>query len=777
MHGRGQAIGLLSATAVLAAAIGFASRTETSQQSQERTVSFAKDVRPQMQKWCAGCHTGKNPPANVDPLKAKTDADVQKDDVTWERIARAIRSGHMPPEGSPQPTQEQRTFLVSAIESIISGNCTLRDPGRVTIRRLNKAEYVNTIRDLMGVNFRGAEGFPSDDVGYGFDNIGDVLTLSPLHLEKYLDAAETIVAEAIALPGAKTTRIEASFLPAAQGTNPTNEGDRSFFTNAVINLDHDFKLAGAYRIRVHAFGQQAGPEACRMRISVGSNGQDFTVSAIAEKPADYEFPVEVAAGRRRIGIAFTNDFYDPDNPNPRQRDRNLIVRHVEIIGPFGDKVALPPSTTRWIPQQPAPGQEREFAKRYLTAFASRAFRRPVESEELDGLLRVFDVAHKFKEPFNRSMQVAMTAVLVSPQFLFRAELDPKPNDAKASRELNGWELASRLSYFLWSSLPDEELVQLAQTKRLTDPKTLEAQVDRMLKDPKAKALGDNFAAQWLQLRKLADFRPDPRSYTSFSPTIRSAMLTESLMFFNDIVAHDRSILEFLESRHTFVNNALAAYYDIPGVQSNEFRRVELPNNTRGGLLGQGSILTLTSNPTRTSPTKRGKWVLEQILGTPPPPPPPGADVLAPAKPGTALKTLRQQMDAHRQKPDCMSCHSRMDPLGFGLENYDAVGRWRFRDTDETEIDSTGVLPDGTKFSGPAELRQVLLSRKDQFAHALSEKLMIYALGRGVTLRDDCSIDEVTARVKQENFRISAIIKGIVLSEPFRMRRGDGGEGR
>lgn len=777
MHGRGQAIGLLSATAVLAAAIGFANRPEQEQEPPTRTVSFAKDVRPQMQKWCASCHTGKNPPANVDPLKAKTDEDVQRDEVTWERIARAIRSGHMPPEGSPQPTQEQRAFLVSAIESILSGNCTLRDPGRVTIRRMNKAEYVNTIRDLMGVNFRGAEGFPSDDVGYGFDNIGDVLTLSPLHLEKYLDAAESIVADAIALPGAQTARMEASFFPAAQGTNPTNEGDRSFFTNAQVNFDHEFKLAGSYRVRVHAFGQQAGPEPCRMRIAVGREGQEFTVSATGDKPADYEYPFEVAAGRHRISIAFTNDFYDPNNPNPRQRDRNLIVRHIEIVGPLGDRVAMPATTTRWIPEQPPAGQEREFAKRYLNNFASRAFRRPVTSEEVEGLMRVFDVPLKFKEPFNKCMQVAMTAVLVSPQFIFRAELDPKPNDAKASRELNGWELASRLSYFLWSSLPDDELIRLAEAKRLNDPKVLEAQVDRMLKDPKAKALGDNFAAQWLQLRRLGSFRPDPTAYSAFTPAIRQAMLTESLLFFNDIVANDRPILEFLESRYTFVNNALAAYYDIPGVDSGDFRRVELPNDRRGGLLGQGSILTLTSNPTRTSPTKRGKWVLEQILGTPPPPPPPGADVLAPSQPGTALKTLRQQMDAHRQKPDCMSCHSRMDPLGFGLENYNAVGQWRSRDQDREEIDSTGVLPDGTKFSGPAELRKVLLSRKDQFAHALSEKLMIYALGRGVTLRDDCSIDEITARVKKEDYRISAIIKGIVLSEPFRMRRGDGGEGR
>lgn len=756
--------------------VAYASRDEQPA-PQDRTVTFAKDVRPHVERWCAPCHSGANPAANVNPLKAKTDADVQKDDVTWERIARAIRSGHMPPEGSVQPTQEQRTFLVSAIESIISGNCTIKDPGRVTIRRLNKAEYVNTIRDLMGINFRGAEGFPSDDVGYGFDNIGDVLTLSPLHLEKYLDAAEQIVERAIALPGAKTTRIEANYFPAANGTTNTNEGDRSFYTNSQIIVEHDFAIAGQYRIKVHAYGQQAGPEPCRMRVTLDRDGQTFDVRVTAEKPADYEYPVEVTAGRHRIGIAFINDFYDPNHPDPKQRDRNLLVRHIEIVGPFGDQIAMPATTTRWIPEQPTPGQERAFAQRYISAFASRAFRRPAKPEEVEGILRVFDVAHKNKEPFNRSMQVAMSAVLVSPQFLFRAELDPKPDDPKSSRELNDYELASRLSYFLWSSLPDDTLVDLAQKGELRKPAVLEVQVERMLKDPKARALADNFAAQWLQLRKLADMRPDPRQFPNFNASIRTMMASETLLFFNDVVANDLPILEFLDSKHTFLNNALAAHYDIPAVEGNQFRKVALPNGRRGGLLGQGSILTLTSNPTRTSPTKRGKWVLEQVLGTPPPPPPPGADVLAAAKPSEGLKTLRQQMEAHRKDPDCMSCHSRMDPLGFGLENYNAIGQWRASDEQSAPIDPSGILPDGTKFAGPEELKQVLLARKDQFAHALSEKFMIYALGRGVTLRDDCSIDDITARIKRENYRISAIIKGVVLSEPFRMRRGDGGDGR
>lgn len=771
MRGKIEVAGLLSATTVLAAAIGFAGRSPV--QEPARAVSFAKDVRPQIQKWCGGCHTGQNPPGNVDPLKAKTDADVQNDEATWERIARAIRGGHMPPEGSPQPTQEQRTFLVSAIESILSGNCTIKDPGRVTIRRLNRSEYANTIRDLMGVTFKGVEGFPSDDVGYGFDNIGDVLTISPLHMEKYLDAAEQIVAQAIVLPGAKTTRIEASTFPATTGTNPTNEGDRSFYTNAQVIIEHDFTTAGSYRIRVNAFGQQAGPEPCRMRVGLNTNSQEFQVRATVDKPADYEIPIEVSAGKQRVSVAFVNDYYDEKNPDPKQRDRNLIVRHIEIIGPFGDAISASPTTARWIPQQPTPGQERTVAKTYLTKFATTAFRRPVANEEIEGIMRVFDVPLKNKEHFNRCMQVAMMAVLVSPQFLFRAELDPKTTTA-ASRDLNDYEIASRLSYFLWSSMPDDTLLGLAAAKKLQDPKVIEQQVTRMLADPKAKALGDNFAAQWLQLRKLADFRPDPRTFPAFNASIKTMMMNESLMFFNDVVTNDRSILEFLDSKHTFVNNALAAYYDIPGVDGNQFRRVELPSGRRGGLIGQGAILTLTSNPTRTSPSKRGKWVLEQILGTPPPPPPPGVAELRATNKAGGIRSLREQLEEHRQNPDCISCHSRMDPLGFGLENFNAVGQWRDRDDLREPVDSSGILPDGTKFTGPAELKNVLLARKDQFTHALTEKLMIYALGRGVTLRDDCSIDEISKSVKASDYRFSAIIKGIVLSDPFRKRKNSGG---
>ena len=737
-----------------------------------RKIEFAKDVKPLTQKFCSGCHSGKEPPAGVDVSKAKGDADLQKDSAHWERIVKALRSNHMPPPAAPQPTREQRELLIASLESILSGNCTLQDPGKVTIRRLNRTEYANTIRDLMGVDYRATADFPSDDVGEGFDNIGDVLTLSPLLMEKYLDAGEKIAEMAIATQTSKTTRYESEKLTNTDGTNITGEGDRSFFTNATSTFNHPVTVAGSYRISILAFGQQAGPEPCKMQLLLDGRPIQGPIDVPATTPTTYEIPIELGLGTRTIGISFLNDYYMPTATDPKQRDRNLFVRQVEVTGPFGANT-YPETTTRIIPQQPAKGAELEAAKRYLSAFASRAFRRPVRPEETEALMRVFKVPHESKETFNRSMQVAVSAVLVSPQFLFRAELDPKPNDAKATRLLNGYEIASRLSYFLWSSMPDDALLKEAAGGKLNEAAAIQAQVDRMIRDPKARSLSNTFAEQWLQLRRLEGIRPDPKRFPNFPNATRNLMIQESKMFFSDILGNDRSILEFLDSKYTFLNAQLAAHYDIGGVSGNQMQRVELPaGTTRGGLLGQGAILMLNSNPTRTSPTKRGKWILEQILGTPPPPPPPGVDELKPKRADGAMLTLRQQMEEHRKNPDCASCHSRMDPMGFSLENYDAIGRWRFKDEQGVAIDPSGLLPDGVKFSGPQELKAILMSEKDVFARNLAEKLSVFALGRGVTLRDDCAVDDIVKACKNDGYKISAMIKAIATSDPFRKRRGE-----
>lgn len=755
---------------MLAASGVFVATSQAPQGS--RKVEFIKDVKPLTQKFCSGCHSGKEPPAGIDVAKAKGDGDLQADSAHWERVIRALRSNHMPPANAPQPTREQREALIASLESILSGNCTLQDPGRVTIRRLNRTEYSNTIRDLMGVEFRATADFPSDDVGYGFDNIGDVLTLSPLLMEKYLDAAEKIAEMAIATQTSKSTRYEAEKMSAGEGTNLTIEGDRSFFTNGTSTISHPVAMAGSYRVAVTAFGQQAGPDPCRMQVTVDGRPIQGPIEVKATAPTVYELPLELGVGTRVIGVSFLNDYYQPNATDPKQRDRNLLVRQIEVVGPFGGS-AYPETTTRIIPQQPAKGSEVEMAKQYLVAFASKAFRRPVRPEEVEALVRVFKVPHGAKESFNRSMQVAVAAVLVSPQFLFRAELDPKSTDPKTGRLLNGYEIASRLSYFLWSSMPDDVLLREAASGKLNEPTAIEAQVTRMLADPKAKVLANTFADQWLQLRRLEGIRPDPKRFPNFPNATRNLMIQESKMFFNDVVANDRSILEFIDSRYTFLNAQLAAHYDIGGISGSQMQRVELPAGTmRGGLLGQGAILMLNSNPTRTSPTKRGKWILEQILGTPPPPPPPGVDELKPKRADGAVLTLRQQMEEHRKNPDCAGCHSRMDPMGFSLENYDAIGRWRYKDEKDVDIDPSGMLPDGEKFSGPQELKAILLSEKDMFARNLAEKLTVFALGRGVTLRDDCAIDEIAAACKKNDYRISSMIKAIATSDPFRKRRSE-----
>ena len=756
---------------VMAIAVLGANASVSQGQASTKTVDFAKDIRPILQKHCASCHAVKDPPGGVNPLKALTTAEVQADDKTWERILNAIKLGHMPPESAPQPTAEQRNFLVAGLQSILSGNCTTQDPGRVTIRRLNRAEYANTIRDLMGIDFVASDDFPNDDVGYGFDNIGDVLSMSPLLLEKYLNAAEAIADAAIVLPGAKTARYEADKFGTAKGTTVTPDSDRMFYTNSEVSVDHSFPASGAYRIRVRAFGTQAGSEPCQMRISIDDKAQPkIDVAATEDKPTDYEIPIDLDAGKHKISIAFLNDYYDEKFPDPKHRDRNLVLRYLEIVGPLGGVGVLPPSTTRIMPYVPHAGQELAAAKQFLTSFANRAYRRPARPEEIDALLRVFQVPLANKESFARCMQVAVSAVLVSPQFLFRVELD---SNAKGTRLLTGYEIASRLSYFLWASCPDEALLQLAAANKLNDPATLEAQVDRMLKDPRAKSLTDNFATQWLQLRKLNNLRLDPTLYPDANGGLRKAMLTETSMFFTDIVANDRSILEFLDSKTSFLNGPLAAYYDIPDVSGDDFRRVELKNPVRGGLLGQGAVLMVSSNPTRTSPTKRGRWILEQILGTPPPPPPPGVGDLKPKPANDPTLTLRKQMEAHRSNPDCAGCHARMDPLGFSLENFSASGQWRNRDESGVPIDASGVLPDGTKFAGPVQLKAILMAKKDLFAQALAEKFLIYALGRGVTLRDDCAIDVIAKRCQRDGYRISSLIKAVVTSEPFRKRKIEG----
>jgi hypothetical protein len=587
--------------------------------------AYTRDIAPILAKYCTNCHGGKRVRGGVSLERIKTDEDARKEPKLWEAVAQNLRSGDMPPAGRPKPSAAEADKLLLWIETQTSQvDCTqVRDPGRVTLRRLNRAEYKNTIRDLVGIDFKPADDFPADDVGYGFDNIGDVLTLSPLLMEKYLAAAEKI----------------------------------------------------------------------------------------AE-------------------LAFKD---------PKARANILIKR---------------------------PGVKRQdYARTVIERFTRRAYRRPVNQDEVNRLLRFVDLAISNGDSPERGLQLAVQAALVSPHFLFRVEGTPRGR--LMAFPITEYELASRLSYFLWSSMPDGELFHLAGKKTLRD--NLESQVRRMLEDPRARALTENFAGQWLQLRNLRTMTPDPGTYPAFDEKLRDAMAKETELFFEAIVKEDRSILDFLDADFTFVNERLARHYGLPGVKGEEFRRVSLAAVERRGVLTHASILTVTSNPTRTSPVKRGKWILDNILNTPPPPPPPDVPELDEQK-GELKGSLRQRMEMHRAKPICASCHQRMDPLGFGFENFDGIGAWRTREG-KFPIDPSGVLPNGQAFKGPKELVAILKTKEGEFRRCLAEKMLTYALGRGLESYDRCAVDDICAEAARNGSRFSSLVLAVVKSEPFQKRKG------
>jgi hypothetical protein len=737
---------------------------------------YQQSVEPLIQKYCAGCHSGAHPPNGINLSVYPDSTSVVAASSVWEKVSDNIDAQRMPPAGMPHPTTAESTQIVSWIATTLShadGNFV--DPGHVTLHRLNREEYNNTVDDLFGITLRPADAFPSDDVGYGFDNIADVLSVSPLLLEKYVDAAEEVAHAAIIAPeslGHVTGFTPTDFTIPGQAPTLKPNGDWILYTTSQIGVDYDFPYDDDYILRVRGYGEQAGPDPAKMAIELDYKPQDqFDVPQTDKDPAVFEVKVHVTAGIHHVSAAFLNDYYNASDPNPNNRDRNLVINRIAVVGPVEMPSALPASETNLITKWPSSrAQYDNCARVVLKRFASLAFRRPVQPDELDRLVDVFHETCSQGASYQRGLQVAIEAVLVSPNFLYRIEIDPKPDDPKAVQQLGSYEMASRLSYFLWSSMPDAELMRLAAENKLQQPAVLDAEVTRMLQSPKANALATNFAGQWLELRKLQVVAPDPKQFPDFDDGLRNSMKEESETYFENIVSQDRSILEFLDSDYTFLNETLARHYGISGVEGDQFRLVHLPDHTRGGVLTQASVLTVTSNPTRTSPVKRGRWVLEQLLGTPPPPPPPGVPQLDDGSHGPLTGTLRQRMIQHRQDPACAACHQTMDPIGFGLENFDAVGAWRTMD-DGAPIDSSGVLPDGSKFSGPAELKQILMSRKDQFTHAFAEKMLIYALGRGLEPTDRQYVDGIAEHTEQNGYRFTALITGIVESPPFREDRG------
>jgi hypothetical protein len=745
---------------------------------------FRDSVLPVLREHCWDCHGDSESKGGVNFDRHTNLVSVLGDRGTWERVQQTVRSGEMPPKKRKvQPSSLERTNLVAWIDRTLFPIDPARpDPGRVTLRRLNRVEYDHTIRDLVGVDFEPAADFPQDDVGYGFDNIGDVLSTPPILLEKYLKAAEDILDRAIVTgPVApRTTRYAPSRIQGHAGGGAL----ATLTTRGEMWVTHEAPVGGDYLFRVQAYGDQAGDEKVTMALQAdGRELEQIEVRRTRGNPKLHEHRLRLEAGTHRLSVAFLNDFYRETElvrtnargktyKEKRIEDRNLQVEFIEVRGPFSDEVpALHAAHRAIFFKQPARGSTNRLAREILQRFTNRAFRRPATAAEVDRLMTLFIRAREDGDGFEASVKQALTAVLVSPQFLYRGEPQADPDNPGAVHRVSEHALASRLSYFLWSTMPDEELFSLASKGRLR--RELRSQVRRMLADTKSRALVDNFAGQWLQLRTLDIVAPDDKLFPDFDPALRAALRGETEALFDHILRQDRPITEFLTADYTFVNERLARHYglkDLPSPMGSQFVRVSLDGSGRRGVLTHGSVLTLTSNPNRTSPVKRGKWILENILASPPPPPPPGVPALESKE---THGTLRQRMDAHRDNPMCASCHAKMDPLGFAFEHFDAVGRYREKDGD-APVETRGELVSGERFADHQELSRVLSeARQADFIRCVSEKVLTYALGRGLEYYDRPALAAIEARVQRQGFRFSALIEAVVESVPFQYRRGDG----
>ena len=920
-------------------------------------VDYTRDVQPLLQNYCYDCHGNGTAKSGLALDSYHNADDVRAGRAKWEALLRNVSSHVMPPDdGGPIPSNAERDLISRFVEQeLFQLDPAHPDPGRVVLRRLNRAEYNATIRDLVGVDFKPAEDFPPDDSGYGFDNIGDVLSLPPVLLEKYLAAADKVMDSAIVTDPIRSEvrHIPASLasigfnaigdrgdgwvhlisleeddasvelaLPAGDylfrvqayatvvggavkgqgsetplefqdhpgptkfalllddtfvknfdlGTDPKNPGvyearlgvpagrhrfraavlrnrggdeneifmlngrlgrqqpgivyakwleiegplptathryradrlavtgegrftpagERILQKNGDVAVDVTTERATEVILRAQAYAQQAGNDAARMEFRVdGQPVQSFDVlapataqplprqrvfslSLLVAQPRVYEHRLKLPPGKHRFSAAFVNDFADPTNANPNLTDRNLIIQSLEVADL--SKPVITPEKPEPIAQlfATARGTSPADARRIVENFTRRAWRRPVQRAEIDRLMKLYDAARAQGDGFEAGVKLALKGTLISPHFLFvGAPLDGARGRRQATplptEPIDEFALASRLSYFFWSSMPDDELLDLAERGQLRAH--LPAQVKRLLASPKSHALVENFAGQWLQTRSLETFSPDKQLFPEYDPVLRAAMQRETEMFFEYVMREDRSLFDFLTGEYSFVNARLAKLYGLPGVTGDEFQKVSLAGTPRRGVLTHASVLTLTSNPTRTSPVKRGKWVLDNLLGTPPPPPPPNIPELD-DKTRKLAGTLRQQLEQHRTNATCASCHSRMDPIGFGLENFNAIGGFREKDGG-APVDASGELASGDKFTGAAELAQVLAGKKRwEFLHCLADRTLTYALGRGLEYYDRPALEQIVQQVEAGDDKFSALMLAVAQSFPFQNQRGE-----
>ena len=781
----------------------------------ETPPAFPDDVQYFLGAYCVSCHSGGGSPAEVafDGLRG-ADSVVRHRKV-WESAVQMVQAEGMPPEGEPQPNASEIASFVSRVSAAFdyADRHAEPNPGRVTMRRLNRVEYRHTIRDLIGVDFDPTAEFPSDNIGYGFDNIGDVLTLSPMLMERYLAAADSIAQRAIfpyppdpplrrawhrgiqpRVQDQPETVVEEDAAEAVAredaakeplvighwrrvstaGSDPVESGPLYAEPPWQERADYIFraricaKSPPPVRVAALIYGEGLSDPLSEAQVAAlaGEAPQPAQLLGVVEVTADarddaqtIEIPLPAMPEWQGVMLALIA-------PGDGEPPAEAWVQRIELEGPLDTR---PDSHYRLLGRadgEPTATRTREV----LTRFLGRAYRRPPTDDEVSRMAELVDGVVADGENWESGMQLAIQATLCSPKFLFRVEQDERP-ESEGTEYLDEFHLASRLAYFLWSSMPDDELLNAAARNDLAA--NIEAHARRMLGDPKSRALVESFAPQWLQIQRIATFRPDPGMFPTFDGRLRAAMLQETSLFFESVMREDRSILDLIDADYTFLNEPLASHYGIAStdgeeIVGDEFRRVSLSGGQRGGLLTQASVLTVTSNPTRTSPVKRGRWALEQILGAPPPPPPPNVPELPEDEGAVSSGSLRERMEIHRRNPSCANCHREMDAIGFAFENYDAIGAYREMDG-PFEIDSAGELADGTRFQGAQDL--IIARRKTPFARCLVEKMMTYALGRGMESYDRPVVEAIVQRLAEQDYRFSALVAEIVRSDPFLKRRG------
>ena len=749
-----------------------------------------------LDRYCVPCHNQKSKTGglvleNADPEHPATRAEI------WEKVIHKLEAGEMPPAGMPRPdAASQKAFVAGLITDLDAAARSTLYAGRPVISRLNRLEYANAIRDLLNIELPVADELPPDGVAAGFDNIGDALSMSPLLLEQYLKVARKVseVAVGVSDPSPVT-----EIFPAPEDQSSWLGEGLPFGTRGGVRVKYYFPLDGEYSLRAF-LGRDSLPHAegvrfFQTRVAVKA-GSHVVIATFPDEFADREGPVPNVAGKggaplggpldtrgsaihptlefrvdtRRvklfeIGGISVGEAAFAGQPGPPTLDR------VEITGPYNAKGASnTPSQERIFVCRPkAKNDEAACAQRIISTITRRAFRRDVTAADVRPFLAAYSAA-RLKNGFEFSIASALRDILLAPDFLFRLEFDPPGAAPGTAQKVSDWELASRLSFFLWSSIPDDELLDTARSGRLRNPQVLRREVERMLSDPRAGTLADNFAAQWLGLRALGEIKPDPKVYPEFDSGLANNFEQETRLFVRSVIRDNRSVLDLIGADYSYLNERLARVYGIPGVVGPGFRRVSLAEKPeRGGLLGQGSILLLTSHTTRTSPILRGKWILDNLLNSPPPPPPPGVPPLDESPANGQKLTTRQQVERHRNNAVCASCHSRMDPFGFALENFDVIGKWRQRD-EGGEIDPSGKLPNGETFAGPQGLKHSLLSHPERFVDATTARLLTYAMGRELTMRDQPAVRRIMQDIAAGGYRFDDLIAAIVNSVPFQMRQ-------